>query len=50
VLHKWVAENGEYDIFIGSSSQDIRLSANIDYKGAEPYSLVHMSEAKIGGK
>lgn len=50
VLHKWVAENGEYDIYIGSSSQDIRLKAKVDYKGEQPYSLVHMMEAKIGGK
>lgn len=48
VLHKWIAENGKYDIYIGSSSQDIRLMAKIDYQKEMPYSLIHMSEAQIG--
>lgn len=39
ILHKWVAENGEYDIYIGSSSQDIKFVSRINYKGEEPYSL-----------
>ena len=39
ILHKWVAENGEYDIYIGSSSQDIKLMSRINYIGEEPYSL-----------
>ena len=48
VLHDWVAENGEFDIYIGASSQDIKFKATINYNGKMPYSLMHISEAKIG--
>ena len=48
VLHNWVAENGKYDIYIGTSSQDIKLMAEIDYKGEMPYSQIHLLEAQIG--
>lgn len=36
-LHKWYAENGEYEILIGASSKDIRLKASINYKNNDNY-------------
>ena len=41
-LHQWVAENGDYPILVGASSQDIRLTGMITLSGYEaveaPYS------------
>ncbi len=50
ILHKWVAENGKYDIYIGSSSQDIKLMATIDYIGEISYSLTNKLVSKIAGR
>ncbi len=47
-IHGWVAENGEYNIYIGASSRDIRLVSTINYEGEMPYSLQHVSAAMIG--
>jgi beta-glucosidase len=32
-LRCWVAEAGEYQVLVGSSSRDIRLTASLDWKG-----------------
>ena len=49
MLRKYVVENGVYDIYIGASSQDIRLNAtfkiNDDYS---PYSIDCVGESIIG--
>lgn len=47
MLHKWVAENGEYVIYIGSSSRDIRLSGSLNYNEDMPYSLEQVSDSML---
>lgn len=48
MLRDWVAESGVYDIYIGSSSRDIRLKTSIDYMTDMPYSMHNINEAQIG--
>ena len=49
MLKEFVAENGRYDIYIGSSSQDIRLTTSFMYNDeASPYSINCTGEAMIG--
>lgn len=48
VIRGWVAEDGEYNIYIGASSRDIKLVSTINYEGNMPYSLKHINEARIG--
>lgn len=49
MLRKYVVENGIYNIYVGASSQDIRLNAtftiNDDYS---PYSTDCVGESIIG--
>ena len=33
-LKRWVAEAGEFEVLVGSSSRDIRLAANFNFRGA----------------
>lgn len=47
-LGKWVVEDGRFDLFVGASSQDIRLIKSISVKGAAPYSMTGRSEPMIG--
>lgn len=44
-LHDWVVENGIYDIYVGASSQDIRLTNSIDIEEYMPYTMQKMHEA-----
>lgn len=48
MLHKWITEGGRFDIFVGSSSQDIRLTSKAKYKCEVPYSINVRSEGMIG--
>lgn len=48
MLRQWTPENGVYRIFIGSSSQDIRLAANIAYECDMPYTTQQIGEPMIG--
>ena len=49
MLRKYVAENGKYDIYIGASSQDIRLKSSFMLNDeASPYSINCISESMIG--
>lgn len=47
-LRETVTEAGRYDIYIGSSSQDIRLKAEAKYTGDMPYSIRKRGESMIG--
>lgn len=48
IFHKWIVENGDYNILIGSSSRDIRLEGMIRVNQNMPYTIVNMSEDMIG--
>lgn len=48
MLHDWVVENGEYKILIGSSSQDIRISASVTYNSNMPYTMSAPGKAMVG--
>ena len=47
-LHKWTVENGKYNILIGSSSQDIRLTASFIYDANDEYTIKRVGEDMIG--
>ncbi len=48
MLHRWVIENGVYDILLGFSSRDIRAKLSIDYQGDLPYTLKRVGNDMIG--
>ena len=48
MLHEWVAEPGRYDLYVGSSSQDIRLQKSLVYENDDCYTMVKMQEDMIG--
>ena len=46
-MHKWVVENGVYDLYLCASSQDIRLKVSIEYNDPHSYSM-QVLDAMIG--
>ena len=48
MLHKWVVENGVYDLYLASSSRDIRAKVSIEYNDPACYSMQKLQEAMIG--
>ena len=48
LLKDWVTEPGEYIIYVGASSQDIRLEKEITIEDDIPYSIQVMGETRIG--
>ncbi|MBE7011267.1 MAG: glycosyl hydrolase [Ruminococcaceae bacterium] len=48
MLHKWVVENGKFDILVGSSSQDIRLVSEIEYAEKMLYSTTKKGGDMVG--
>ena len=46
-MHKWVVENGVYDLYLCASSQDIRLKVSIEYNDPNSYSMQNL-DAMIG--
>lgn len=47
-LRDWVAENGEFDIYIGASSRDIKFVSTVNFEDDMPYSLANINDAQIG--
>lgn len=48
MLHKWVVENGVYELYLCASARDIRLKAAIEYSDPACYSMQKLQEAMIG--
>ncbi|WP_367341987.1 glycoside hydrolase family 3 C-terminal domain-containing protein [Limosilactobacillus sp.] len=44
----WQADNGQYEIFVGSSVEDIRLQQQFDYKLGTPVQVQLTSETYVG--
>ena len=47
-LKEWVTEPGEYIIYIGASSQDIRLKESVFLNTELPYTIGNIGESMIG--
>ncbi len=47
-LREWVVEPGEYIVYIGASSRDIRLSKKLTYECEPPYSMTAVGETTVG--
>lgn len=48
MLHKWTVENGRYDVLVGASSRDIRLTESLVYDDPACYTMRKMQEDMIG--
>lgn len=48
MLHKWVVENGRYDIHVCASSRDIRFTESLVYDDPSCYTMRKMQEDMIG--
>lgn len=48
MLHRWIVENGRYDIHICASSQDIRLTVSLVYDDPACYTTRKLQEDMIG--
>ena len=48
MLHKWVVENGDYDLYVCASSRDIRLKMRLNYYDAGCYSMQKLQDTMIG--
>ena len=47
-LHKWVVENGRYDVLVCASSRDVRLTESLVYDDPACYTMRKMQEDMIG--
>ena len=48
MLHKWVVENGRYDVLVCASSRDVRLTESLVYDDPACYTMRKMQEDMIG--
>ena len=48
MLRQWVVEAGRYELLVGASSRDIRLSAMVNYAGDMPYTMRAAGKTMIG--
>lgn len=44
----WVVESGDYEVYVGASSQDIRCNKQVWLKGNETYTLKRVGQDMIG--
>jgi beta-glucosidase len=47
-LHDWVTEEGVYELLVGASSRDIRLTQRLYYAGDMPYTMTPTGETMLG--
>lgn len=48
MLHKWMVENGRYDLYVCASSRDIRLTESLMYEDPACYTMLKLQEDMIG--
>ena len=48
MLHKWVVENGDYDLYVCASSRDVRLKMRLNYYDSACYSMQKLQDTMIG--
>jgi hypothetical protein len=48
MMREWITEHGNYEFLVGSSSQDIRLTAALNVKGNSDYTMTQYGESMIG--
>ena len=48
LLRKWIVEDGRYDVYVGSSSRDIRLQGDVCVEGQTPYTLGQQGKSMLG--
>ena len=47
-LHDWVTEEGVYELLVGASSRDIRLTQRLYYTADMPYTMTPTGETMLG--
>ncbi len=48
ICKDWIVEPGEYDVYVGASSQDIRLQDRVVISDNVPYTISQSRESMMG--